>query len=216
MDRIFLHDPGANDHFYAEDIRIDFVANSRLFHFGYPPLMRSMFENEGEELAEIFERAKETGVTTSLDLSLPDVSAASGQAPWSTILYKTLPNVDVFLPSIEEILFMLRRETYDQLRAEAGSVDILPLITPAILQDISAELHDSVSPSLVSNSAIGDCICIRRMPIPLPAWAGPLLPILLAGPTWSIGARPSRWMWSGLPARGMPPSPDSWQHCCAT
>jgi len=141
MDRIFLHDPAANDHFYAEDIRIDLVAASRLFHFGYPPLMRSMFENEGAELAKIFERAKQTGVTTSLDLSLPDVSAASGLAPWAAILQKTLPNVDVFLPSIEELLFMLRRETYDQLRTEAGSVDFLPLITPAILRDISAELH---------------------------------------------------------------------------
>ena len=141
MDRIFLHDPGANDHFYADDIRTDLLAASRLFHFGYPPLMKSMFENEGAELAEIFERAKQTGVTTSLDLSLPDVSAASGQAPWSVILRKTLPNVDVFLPSIEEILFMLRRETYEQLRDEAGSVDFLPLITPAILRDIAAELH---------------------------------------------------------------------------
>lgn len=139
-DRMFLHNPGANNHFYADGIRADLVERSRLFHFGYPPLMRSVYENEGAVLIEILERAKRTGVTTSLDLSLPDPTSAGGQAPWPIILRKTLPNVDLFLPSIEEILFMLRRETYEQLQIQAGGVNILPLITPAILRDASDEL----------------------------------------------------------------------------
>ena len=37
VDRIFLHCPGANDDFCAEDVNYDLVAQARLFHFGYPP-----------------------------------------------------------------------------------------------------------------------------------------------------------------------------------
>jgi len=65
VDRIFLHCPGANDTFSADDIHYELLRNARLFHFGYPPLMRLMFENHGAQLAELYRRARETGVTTS-------------------------------------------------------------------------------------------------------------------------------------------------------
>ncbi len=142
-DRIFLHNPAANDTFKANDIRYDLLQHARLFHFGYPPLMKLMFENDGAELAGIFRRAKETGVTTSLDMSLPDPSSAGGQANWAAILNATLPAVDLFLPSIEEILYMLRRETYDSLHQSAPNGDILPLITPQLLSGISQQLLDA-------------------------------------------------------------------------
>jgi sugar/nucleoside kinase (ribokinase family) len=48
--------------------------------------------------------------------------------------------VDIFLPSIEEILFMLRRETYNELDRAACGASILPLITPQLLSDLSQEL----------------------------------------------------------------------------
>jgi len=140
VDRIFLHFPGANDTFQASDVRYDLVAKARLFHFGYPPIMQSMYDNNGAELTEIFRRAKETGVTTSLDMSLPDSSSASGRADWRTILTATLSYVDLFLPSGEEILYMLRRETFDQLHREAGGGDMLPLFTPQLLTELSQDL----------------------------------------------------------------------------
>jgi len=142
VDRIFLHHPGANDHFFVDDLNFELIARSRLFHFGYPPLMRSMYENEGDELRKIFRQARAAGVTTSLDMALPDPTSASGQAPWPKILGKTLPFVDIFLPSIEELLFMLRRGTYERLRKEAGGPDMLPLITPRLLESISQSLHE--------------------------------------------------------------------------
>jgi len=140
IDRLFLHCPGANDTFGAADVRYDLVAQVRLFHFGYPPIMRKMYENHGEELVEIFRRARATGVTTSLDMAVPDPNSAAGRADWVTILKATLPYVDVFLPSIEEILYMLRRRTYDELCRAAAGPDILPLITPQLLSDLSREL----------------------------------------------------------------------------
>jgi len=140
VDRMFLHCPGANDTFSAGDVRYDLVSETRLFHFGYPPLMRLMFEDDGAQLVEVFRRAKETGATTSLDMALPDPSSAAGRANWVTILQSTLPYVDVFLPSIEEILYMLRRRTYDELAQAAGGGSFLPLITPGLLSDLSQEL----------------------------------------------------------------------------
>jgi sugar/nucleoside kinase (ribokinase family) len=140
VDRIFLHCPGPNDTFIVEDVRYDLVAGADLFHFGYPPLMKLMFADGGSRLAEIFRRAKATGVTTSLDMALPDRAAAAGRADWPGLIGKTLPFVDIFLPSIEEILFMLRRETYEALSRQLGSPDILPLVTPELLSDLSREL----------------------------------------------------------------------------
>lgn len=139
VDRIFLHCPGANDTFGADDIRYDLLASARVFHFGYPPLMRRMYEADSAELAEIFRRAKATGVTTSLDMALPDPASAAGRADWQAILRSTLPYVDIFLPSIEETLYALRRPSYERLR-QAADRDVVDLVTPELLSDVSAEL----------------------------------------------------------------------------
>lgn len=140
IDRTFLHCPGANDTFGADDIRYDALASARLFHFGYPPLMRRMFGGNGAELVEIFRRAKATGVTTCLDMALPDPGSAAGRADWRTILVGTLRYVDLFLPSIEETLYALRRDTYRHLQQAASDHDILPLLAPELLSDVSGEL----------------------------------------------------------------------------
>jgi sugar/nucleoside kinase (ribokinase family) len=142
IDRLFMHYPGANDTFCTDDVRYERVSETRLFHFGYPPLLRSMFEDNGEQLVEVFRRAKEIGVTTSLDMSLPARSSAAGMADWATILRSMLPYVDVFLPSIEETLYTLHRQTYEELFRATGGGDILPLVTPQLLSDLSQELID--------------------------------------------------------------------------
>jgi sugar/nucleoside kinase (ribokinase family) len=140
IDRIFLHCPGANDTFTADDVRYDLVAQARLFHFGYPPLMRLMYADDGAQLVEIFRRARQTGVTTSLDMAVSDPASAAGRANWRQILTATLPYVDLFQPSIEEILYMLRRNTFDELSRHSQGGDILPAVTPQLLTDLSGEL----------------------------------------------------------------------------
>jgi sugar/nucleoside kinase (ribokinase family) len=142
VDRFFFHYPGANDTFGADDVRYEQISKARLFHFGYPPIMRLMYENNGAELAAVFRRARQTGVTTSLDMALPDPSSAAGRADWVAILEGTLPYVDVFLPSIEEILYMLRREVYDELYRAANGPHFLPLITPQLLSETGQKLLD--------------------------------------------------------------------------
>ncbi len=140
VDRIILHSAGANDTFQASDVPYALLNQTRLFHFGYPPIMRSLFINDGAQLAEVFLRAKETGVTTSLDMAFPDSSSEAGRADWRVILENSLPNVDIFLPSVEEILFMLHNNMYRELCRYASESDFMALITPQILSDLGREL----------------------------------------------------------------------------
>lgn len=134
VDRIFLHCPGANDTFDADDINYDSLQQADLFHFGYPPLMKRMYQNQGVELVKMFQQARATGVTTSLDLAMPDPTGPSGQADWPTIIKSVLPWVDLFLPSIEEVLLMLYPETFKEI--SNGVTQISPPLASKIADDL--------------------------------------------------------------------------------
>jgi sugar/nucleoside kinase (ribokinase family) len=140
IDRIFLHCTGANDTYSFADLKEEQLAGVRLFHFGYPPLMRKMYENQGEELELLLSKVKASGLTVSLDLAKPDPESAAGAADWRAILERSLPFVDVFLPSFEEIFYMLHRERYEEMLLKAPFGDLLPLVDGKLLSDISAEL----------------------------------------------------------------------------
>lgn len=113
IDRSFLHCPGANDTFLASDISPETFQGARLFHFGYPPLMQQTYSDGGQQLFELFKKLQAAGVVTSLDRSLPDPRSIAGGIDWRAWLARVLPAVDFFSPSIDEILFMLDREQYD-------------------------------------------------------------------------------------------------------
>ncbi|NWG14286.1 MAG: carbohydrate kinase family protein [Acidobacteria bacterium] len=134
QDRMFLHCPGCNDTFNAGDVDYSLLGGTRLFHFGYPPLMKRMIEADGTELIAMLRRARETGTTVSLDMCLPDPNTPSGRVDWPKILAASLPHVDIFLPSLDETLFML----YPERRQEIATID--PVSTPALLAEISDRL----------------------------------------------------------------------------
>ena len=135
-DRIFFHCPGANDTFDADDVDYELVEQVDLFHFGYPPVMKRLYQNDGAELVRLFKQVKATGVTTSLDMAMPDPNGPSGQANWSTILKVVLPYVDLFVPSIEETLLILYPKTFADVASGATQ------ITPTLLSDIADDLLD--------------------------------------------------------------------------
>jgi sugar/nucleoside kinase (ribokinase family) len=141
-DRMFIHAPGCNATFGADDVRYDRLESVRLFHFGYPPLMERMYINDGAELATIFQRVKALGITTTLDLSMPDPNSVAGRANWHAILGTTLPYVDVILPSAEEILLMLRRQVFDQFAANALTSRPLDQIKPELFSELGQTLLD--------------------------------------------------------------------------
>ena len=140
IDRIFLHNPGANNTFCATDINYSLVAQSRLFHLGYPPLMRTLYSHDGRELIDIYRRVKALGVTTSLDMSLPDPSSESGQVNWRKVLEGLLPNVDIAPLSAEEVMFMLNRPRFNELKQMAGHGEPLDVYTAADIEWIGREL----------------------------------------------------------------------------
>lgn len=129
IDRIFLHNPGANNSFGSEDIDDAEAAKADLFHFGYPPLMRKMYQKGGRQMAEMFRWMKERQVVTSLDLAAVDAKSEAGKADWNDILSRTLPYVDFFVPSVEELCFMLDRDRYETWSARAAGRDITEVIT---------------------------------------------------------------------------------------
>ena len=114
VDRCFLHCPGANDTFAADDVPVEALEGVRAFHFGYPPLMRRMYADGGAELERLFARARAAGAVTSLDLSWPDPATEAGLVDWRAVLARTLAHVDVFSPSLDELLFMLDRPAHDR------------------------------------------------------------------------------------------------------
>ena len=139
IDRIFLHCPGANDTYCAADLDVAKLAGARALHFGYPPLMARMFSDGGAELAALLKTVKDAGLTVSVDLARPDPASPAGQADWRAILSRALPHVDLFAPSIDEILFMLDRRRFDELEATG---ELLAHLDGALLADLSGQLLD--------------------------------------------------------------------------
>jgi sugar/nucleoside kinase (ribokinase family) len=106
-DRTFIHCPGTNDTFTAADVPDSALVGASHLHFGYPPLMAAMSTDGGAELVSLFSRARSLGLTTSLDMSLPDPASKQGQVGWEALLVNVLPLVDLFMPSEDELAYML-------------------------------------------------------------------------------------------------------------
>jgi len=123
-DRVFLHYPGPNHTFTANDIPYEKIKSSRIFHFGYPPLMRKFYENAGEELLKIFRRVRKMNIITSLDMAMPDPESPAGKVDWLKFFKNVLPLVDVFIPSIDELLYMLRPAKYYKISLKKEKLDI--------------------------------------------------------------------------------------------
>jgi sugar/nucleoside kinase (ribokinase family) len=122
IDRIFLHSPGANNTFTNADIPEDALEEGAIFHIGYPPVMRRLYENGGAELAAILRRVKEHGIATSMDMTNIDPNSEVGKIDWLKILAASLPYTDFFVPSFEELCFMLNRSRYDELSEKGGDM----------------------------------------------------------------------------------------------
>ena len=75
-------------------------------------------------------------------MTRPDPNSEAGRVHWKTWLSNVLPHVDVFLPSLEEILFMLDRPRFQSLEHQAKETNILTLIDGEILAELSRQLLD--------------------------------------------------------------------------
>ena len=159
VDRTFLYCAGANRSFRADDVSDRALAGARVFHFGYPPLMREMYADGGAQLRRLFERAHAAGPATSLDLCGVDPHSEAGQIDWQPVLANALPFVDVFAPSVEELLFMLDRPAHRAMQESGG---IAAFVDASLLAEFGERMIGLGSRSRRSSSATRGSTCAPR------------------------------------------------------
>lgn len=183
IDRIFLHAPGANDTFCYDDMDFGQIGQADLFHFGYPTIMKNMYENNGEELVRILKQVKECGAAVSLDMSAIDASSAAAKEDWILILSKVLPYVDFFVPSVEELCFMIDRTRYEQWEMRAagrdvtevlGLDDIKPLADKVIEMGARVALIKCGAPGMYYKTASKEMLAplCEKLELKAEEWAG--------------------------------------------
>jgi sugar/nucleoside kinase (ribokinase family) len=94
--------------------------------------MARMAEEDGMELEALLMRARAAAPLVTLDISLPDPESPAGRRDWAAILERCLPLVDVFLPSVDELMFCLDRPMFDSL--QGASLGHLP---PAMVERLA-------------------------------------------------------------------------------
>lgn len=155
-DKCTIHLRGASQLFTAEDFTAETFSDIKLLHFGYPTTMKHLYQKDGEGLTQLLRTAHECGTATSLDTSLPDLKAEPGRIDWRPILPRILEHLDLFLPSLEEALFMTDRVRYEALVKQAGSRDLLELLSDEDICSIAAyALEKGTAVSLIKCGSKG-------------------------------------------------------------
>lgn len=136
QDRALLTHTGVYNDYALSNIDLAMVAGCKLFHLGYPTLLPRLFADDGAGLLAVLRAVKDLGVATSIDMSLPPPDSASGRADWRGILRRCLPLIDIFVPSIEEIMYMLRRDDLERWGArlfDALNADYLAALADELI-----------------------------------------------------------------------------------
>lgn len=151
----------------------EILENLDWLHFGYPTTMKSLYENDGEELLKLLEKAEKHEVKVSLDTSLPDLKAEAGQVDWRRILPKILPHVEIFLPSAEESMFLFHREYYQKLMKEHRGQDLMEVLKEEEIEQIAKQsLAYGVGAVLIKCGKKGMYLRTRETFGPSEAWRG--------------------------------------------
>ncbi len=143
IDRIFLESPGCNEIFDSGFINFDAVAKSRLFHFGYPPLLKQFYQTDGDQLVRLFSRVQKMGVVTSLDFSLPDPESESGCINWPEVMNKILPYTDIFVPSLDEAIQIMNPGKYSELLSSVASSEVADKLILNSIREIGRQFVGS-------------------------------------------------------------------------
>jgi sugar/nucleoside kinase (ribokinase family) len=100
QDRTFWHHTGANAEFDGSAVTPD---NHSLLHVGYPPLLPGLLGDNARNLTALFARAREAGVTTSVDLAVVDRQSAVGALNWEAMLASIFSLTDIATPSLDDL-----------------------------------------------------------------------------------------------------------------
>ncbi|WP_314146463.1 PfkB family carbohydrate kinase [uncultured Leifsonia sp.] len=100
QDRTFWHHVGANAAFDGAEVELDGVD---ILHLGYPSLLPGLLADDAEALVALLGRAKERGITTSVDLAVVDPASPAGALNWNVVFDRMLPLVDLLTPSVDDL-----------------------------------------------------------------------------------------------------------------
>lgn len=100
-ERSFVHSLGANAKFGEEDVDFGILEDTKIVHIAGALLLP---EFDGEPMANVLKRAKQMGLTTSLD------TCWDPTGKWMETLEPVLHHVDVFLPSYDEARELVRAD----------------------------------------------------------------------------------------------------------
>ncbi|HUV03734.1 MAG TPA: sugar kinase [Armatimonadota bacterium] len=92
-ERSFIHYIGANASLTESDVDYGLLKGSRILHVAGSFLMPGI---DGEPTARVLKKAREMGITTTLD------TAWDSKGRWMSLLKPCLPHIDYAVPSIEE------------------------------------------------------------------------------------------------------------------
>ncbi|AKM81837.1 MAG: sugar kinase [Berkelbacteria bacterium GW2011_GWE1_39_12] len=106
-DRSFLHCPGCNDTFTADDVPYALLTGIDHVHFGYLPIMKALYSDDGRDAVIMLSRLKSMGKTISMDMVQVDPRSETAKQDWEKILRKVLPFVDIFTPSFGEMVSIM-------------------------------------------------------------------------------------------------------------
>jgi len=109
-ERAMVTHTGSMEHLTISDISDDMLLRSEHLHFS------SAFLQTGikNDLALLFKRAKDSGLTTSFDTQWDP------EEQWDLPLDKILPYVDVFLPNKAEAMFLTRTNSVEDALTQLG------------------------------------------------------------------------------------------------
>ena len=100
QDRAFWHHVGANAFFDGSGLAF---SDEALLHVGYPTILPALLVDTAAPLRDLLGRARRSGLTTSVDLSVVDAASPVGRLDWQRLLAAVLPLVDVLSPSVDDI-----------------------------------------------------------------------------------------------------------------
>lgn len=120
IDRMFLYYPDAAWRFTGRDVSDEQLHKACILHFGYPMAMKRMYEGEGKETVSLLKRGREQGAVTSMDFCFIDEMEDGPHQDWRAILKNAGPYLDIFAPSIEELMYYIDRKEYDRIREGGG------------------------------------------------------------------------------------------------
>jgi len=136
-DRSFWHHVGANALFTGESISLDGVD---LLHVGYTTILPELSADGGRRLIRLLTRAREGGTTTSMDLATVDPRSVAAEEDWSLLLARVLPLVDVFAPSLDDLVSIGRGRSGSSSRHLAGEL-VSDGVAVAMVKDGANGLH---------------------------------------------------------------------------